>query len=158
MPNYDKTNVNGETWIRANKIVLLNDYGESPSITYIEEELFNFTDGTFVKKQYNPLYPVYKSLTQENSNTVFDIVDSETKQNSGKSMTYKELYDSLYSLYFHLAKERDRGPRPFASWLWSEETNSWIAPIPKPEDGQNYYWEESTLSWEIVAISQPPAL
>jgi hypothetical protein len=57
----------------------------------------------------------------------------------------------MYSLYFHLAKERDKGPQPYPSWIWNDQTNSWDAPIPKPEDGQEYYWDESSQEWVIVA-------
>ena len=37
--------------------------------------------------------------------------------------------------------------QPYASWVWNESTQSWEAPIPYPNDGKNYYWDESTLSW-----------
>lgn len=41
-------------------------------------------------------------------------------------------------------------PRPFQSWTLVEETCQWQAPIPMPTDGNQYDWNEDTLSWEIV--------
>ena len=43
-------------------------------------------------------------------------------------------------------------PKPFASWVLNEETCLWEAPIPMPEDGKQYMWDESTLSWIEVQL------
>jgi hypothetical protein len=36
---------------------------------------------------------------------------------------------------------------PFASWILNESTCLWEAPVPMPEDGKRYYWDEETTSW-----------
>jgi hypothetical protein len=38
-------------------------------------------------------------------------------------------------------------PKPFNSWSLNEETCLWDAPIPYPNDGEMYYWNEQSLSW-----------
>jgi len=38
-------------------------------------------------------------------------------------------------------------PQPFDSWILDEETLLWEAPIPYPEDGKNYLWNEENASW-----------
>ncbi len=38
---------------------------------------------------------------------------------------------------------------PFASWIWNEELYSYKAPVDAPNDGENYIWDESSLSWII---------
>ena len=38
-------------------------------------------------------------------------------------------------------------PTPFASWILNESTCLWEAPVPMPEDGKRYYWDEETTSW-----------
>ena len=50
--------------------------------------------------------------------------------------------------------ERDAfiAPKPFDSWTLNEETCRWIAPVPYPDDGGKYYWDEEQGNWE----SQPP--
>jgi len=40
-------------------------------------------------------------------------------------------------------------PKPFDSWLLNEETCLWYAPVPRPEDGQDYFWNEPSLSWVL---------
>jgi hypothetical protein len=37
-------------------------------------------------------------------------------------------------------------PKPFLSWVMSEETCQWSAPTPRPTDGL-YDWDEATTSW-----------
>jgi len=38
-------------------------------------------------------------------------------------------------------------PQPHPSWLLDEDTCLWEAPIPYPEDGKLYDWNEATVSW-----------
>ena len=44
-------------------------------------------------------------------------------------------------------------PKPFASWVLNEETAQWNAPVPMPDDGNRYQWDEDTVSW--VEIETP---
>ena len=37
--------------------------------------------------------------------------------------------------------------QPFPSWVLNEQTCRWEAPIPMPEDGKMYQWDEPSLSW-----------
>jgi hypothetical protein len=41
-------------------------------------------------------------------------------------------------------------PKPFPSWLLNTDTCQWQAPVPYPNDGKKYYWDEATLSWVEV--------
>jgi hypothetical protein len=41
-------------------------------------------------------------------------------------------------------------PKPFESWVLNENTCDWEAPVSKPNDGQEYKWNENTLSWELI--------
>lgn len=44
--------------------------------------------------------------------------------------------------------------KPYPSWLLNTATYQWQAPVPYPDDGKNYYWDEATLSW-ILSPFQP---
>jgi hypothetical protein len=41
-------------------------------------------------------------------------------------------------------------PKTYASWVLDEETFSWVAPVSYPEDGDDYTWDEGTVSWVPV--------
>jgi hypothetical protein len=40
-------------------------------------------------------------------------------------------------------------PKPHASWQLNESTCLWESPVPMPTDTNQYYWDESTVSWII---------
>ena len=44
-------------------------------------------------------------------------------------------------------------PQPYPSWLLNTATRQWEAPVPYPNDGKMYMWDETTLSW--VLVEQP---
>ena len=39
-------------------------------------------------------------------------------------------------------------PKPFASWILNETTCQWEPPVPMPNDGNQYTWNEDTASWD----------
>jgi len=41
-------------------------------------------------------------------------------------------------------------PKPYASWLLNEQTCLWNPPIPYPNDGKKYIWDEDTKTWAQV--------
>jgi len=41
-------------------------------------------------------------------------------------------------------------PKPFDSWTLNEDTCHWEAPIPYPTDGQEYKWNETNQTWDLV--------
>ena len=41
-------------------------------------------------------------------------------------------------------------PKPFASWTLNETTYHWYSPIVYLDDGQNYYWNETNQTWDLV--------
>ena len=46
-------------------------------------------------------------------------------------------------------------PKPYDSWVLNEDSCLWDAPVPMPEDGQMYRWDEDTTSW--VVYEEPAA-
>jgi len=41
-------------------------------------------------------------------------------------------------------------PQPYGSWVLSKSTWLWDAPVAYPDDGQQYVWDEPTVSWKLV--------
>lgn len=41
-------------------------------------------------------------------------------------------------------------PKPFSSWLLNGVNCVWEAPTPYPADGQDYQWNEESLSWDLT--------
>jgi hypothetical protein len=53
------------------------------------------------------------------------------------------------------ARDAFIAPKPFASWILSEQTCRWEAPTPYPTDGFTYFWNESDQAWELADFSEP---
>lgn len=46
-------------------------------------------------------------------------------------------------------------PKPFDSWLLDEATCWWQPPVPMPEDGKRYQWNEEIKGWvETIILEQ----
>jgi len=41
-------------------------------------------------------------------------------------------------------------PEENPSWVLNETTADWEPPIPKPDDGNLYDWNEETVSWDLI--------
>lgn len=50
---------------------------------------------------------------------------------------------------FDPEKDAFIAPQPFISWMLNQETLQWVAPVPHPEDGNLYYWDETKTSWVL---------
>ena len=60
---------------------------------------------------------------------------------AGIGYTYDNINDVFYA------------PRPYDSWVLSETTWLWAAPVAYPDDGKVYVWDEETTSWQEVTQS-----
>lgn len=38
-------------------------------------------------------------------------------------------------------------PQPFSSWVLDESTCQWLPPVPMPQDGNQYQWDEAAQAW-----------
>ncbi len=61
------------------------------------------------------------------------------KNYPGVGYLYNEVEDAFYE------------PQPYNSWTLNETSFLWESPVLYPEDGQNYSWNEETLSWDLIS-------
>jgi len=146
---YKESTLTGDSWVRAHQIICGNPLDDVPSIAFLEEEVFNLSTGDVIRK--NSTAPqMNERFTEDNAGHEFFLVNPVTGEPTTATATYQDLYVILYSIYLHLAEVRDRGPKPYPSWIYNETIQQWEAPISMPDDGQNYVWDESTLSWILA--------
>ena len=79
--------------------------------------------------------------TDENNNNI--IVESDDQSKSFRKnfagIGYK--YDQIRDAFIP--------PKPFNSWTLNETTCLWESPVVKPDDGQNYSWNETNQTWDL---------
>ena len=57
------------------------------------------------------------------------------KNYAGVGFTYDESRDAFIA------------PQSYPSWTLNEDTCNWEAPVARPDDGENYRWNEETTNW-----------
>ena len=107
--------------------VVYNDIAtdEQAGITFLQN-LYNDT-ATWKQTSYNTLANTHKL-----SGTAF------RKNYASVGYTYDETKDAFIA------------PKPYASWVLNDDTCLWEAPVQYPTDNQDYIWNESTTSWDLI--------
>ena len=82
--------------------------------------------GVLFLNEWSGGYPLWK---QTSYNATF------RKNFAGIGYTYDQVIDAFVP------------PKPFPSWLLNTDTAQWQAPVPYPNDGKMYRWDEYTKSW-----------
>jgi hypothetical protein len=109
-----------------------------------EADFFNnFVDdspGQWIQTSYNTRGGVhYQPNTNEPSE---DQSKALRKNYAGIGYTYDATKDAFIP------------PQPFNSWALNEDTCLWDSPVPYPEDGKLYKWNEELVSWEEAIIEE----
>ena len=103
MPNYRETTTSGTSYTRAHTVVINNDLNFK-NIEFQEERVFVMEDGETLNKRLGHLDC---DFTPETAATVFPVIDPETGEDTGATASYGEVYALLFSVYMHMAAERD---------------------------------------------------
>lgn len=94
---------------------------------------------------YPPVNVTYKSSDQEYlvADVVNDLVPEETYTVSVWANNAGQRFEDVVSF------TTPRPPQPFESWIYDSENKYWVAPVPAPEDGNDYMWNEETQTWDL---------
>jgi len=73
--------------------------------------------------------------------------DGEPSEDQSKALRF-----NYAGIGFTYDEERDAfiPPKPYGSWVLDEGTCLWEAPVPYPEDGESYTWNEELQEWAAV--------
>ena len=64
----------------------------------------------------------------------------------GGGVAFRKNYAGIGYL-FDAARDAFIPPQPWPSWTLNDATCLWESPVPYPDDGQDYTWNENTQSW-----------
>lgn len=101
------------------------------------ETFIDSTPGEWIETSYNTRGGIY--------------YDPQTGEPSpDQSLALRKNYAGIGYAYDHTL-DAFIPPKPFPSWILDEQTCLWNPPVPYPNDGKVYKWDEQTKSWvEIV--------
>ena len=79
-------------------------------------------------------------------------VQTSYNTSGGKHPEGKPLRKNYAGIGFTYDPQRDAfiPPKPYSSWTLNEQTCNWDSPIPYPNDGSIYSWNEGTQVWDKV--------
>jgi hypothetical protein len=113
--------------------------GKVEQVIVAEAEFFNtFVDsspGTWLQTSYNTRGGIHYEPNSNNPSS--DQSKALRKNYAGIGYTYDSQRDAFIA------------PKPFNSWILNEDTCQWEAPVIRPNDENQYNWNEATLSWDI---------
>lgn len=64
---------------------------------------------------------------------------------------YRKNYAGVGFIYDE-ARDAFIPPKPYPSWVLDESLCIWSPPVPRPEDGQPWQWDEDSMSWVHVQL------
>jgi hypothetical protein len=86
-------------------------------------------------------YPVWKQTSYNTHGGIHNNGGTPLRKNhAGIGYTYDEDRDAFIP------------KKPYNSWILNEDTCLWESPVAKPNDENEYTWNESTLTWDIVEV------
>jgi hypothetical protein len=99
---YQRSDVAGEEWKRAARIIFENPPTGDFKVRFAEERAVALADGTVLSK---PIGVLEDGRTEDQLDESFELIDSATGLGSGSFMTYAQLHTALYSLYLKASIE-----------------------------------------------------
>jgi hypothetical protein len=66
-----------------------------------------------------------------------------------QSKAFRKNYAGI-GYYYDSIRDAFIPPKPFPSWTLNEESCLWQSPVPYPNDGKRYTWNEEILNWQEI--------
>lgn len=103
MPNYNESSVTGTKYTRSNRVVLVNELGQEPSIHFQEQEVVILGPSDKVMR---PGKGIGVTMSADNQTATFPLLNPLTGATIGTA-SYQDVYVMMHSLYYALAAARD---------------------------------------------------
>lgn len=91
---------------------------------------------------------IYKRTSYNTRGGVHYQADNNTPS-LDQSKAFRKNYAGI-GYYYDSIRDAFIPPKPFPSWILNEDTCLWDCPVPYPNDGKMYRWNEETGNWEEI--------
>jgi len=124
--------------------------GVVTQVIVAEPEFFDtFVDnspGKWIKTSYNVRGGVYYDPATNQPAADQSVIDGDEAR----------LRKNYAGIGFAYDKDRDAfiPPKPYDSWILNEDTCLYESPVPYPDDGNEYTWDEQTTDW-VLLVEEP---
>lgn len=91
---------------------------------------------------------IYKRTSYNTRGGVHYQADNNTPS-LDQSKAFRKNYAGI-GYYYDEIRDAFIPPKPFPSWILDEFSCLWQSPIPYPNDGKRYQWNEEIGNWEEI--------
>ena len=92
------------------------------------------------------------SYNTHNGKHYYSNESGEKVESDDQSKAFRKNYAGLGYTY-DATRDAFIPPKPYNSWILNETTCDWDPPVPEPDDGKDYDWDENSNSWVEIDIS-----
>jgi len=92
-------------------------------------------------------WETYYNAKRTSYNTYGGVHYTNGEPSQDQSKAFRKNYAGI-GYYYDSIRDAFIPPKPYPSWILNENTCLWESPIPYPNDGNNYFWNEETENWE----------
>lgn len=92
----------------------------------------------------------YFKINEDDLN-LLEILKEKFNASAAYKMNLEKENTAIGSTYWNGA--RFVHPSMYSSWIFNEDINDWEPPVPYPNDGENYIWDEPSTSWLLLPPS-----
>jgi hypothetical protein len=91
----------------------------------------------------------YYNAKRTSYNTYGGLHYTNGEPSQDQSKAFRKNYAGI-GYYYDEQRDAFISPKPYPSWILNEDTCLWESPIPYPNDGNTYQWNEETGNWQQV--------
>lgn len=91
---------------------------------------------------------IYKRTSYNTRGGIHYQSDNNTPSQD-QSKAFRKNYAGI-GYYYDSIRDAFIPPKPYPSWILNEDTCLWDSPVPYPNDGKWYEWNEDILNWQEI--------
>lgn len=112
------------------------------------DELY-IIDGFDTESNYSNLYNCVAKRTSYNTRGGIHYQADNNTPSIDQSKAFRKNYAGI-GYYYDSIRDAFIPPKPFPSWILNENTCLWDSPVPYPNDGKRYTWNEIIVNWQEI--------
>ena len=106
-------------------------------------------DGNSTEIHYSILYNCIAKRTSYNTRGGVHYQADNNTPSIDQSTAFRKNYAGI-GYYYDSIRDAFIPPKPFPSCTLNEESCLWDSPVPYPNDGKMYTWNEDILNWQEI--------
>lgn len=131
---------------------LLNNENFVTAVISGADEIY-IINGLNTETNYSILYNCVAKRTSYNTRGGVHYQADNNTSSINQSKAFRKNYAGI-GYYYDSIRDAFISPKPFPSWTLNEDTCLWESPVPYPNDGNRYMWNEDILNWQKINVTQ----